>query len=278
MDMRGQRTGSVDFTFDSEKLIWWEVPVMMALATPDSLGVLHNHFNQYGVRQDEAWGRPRDTGRFPGAPGFAQYTTGLYYRYLNLGFKLPPSAGSATGVLPNPAGYNRMYVRLTAPFNVENWYTALRDGASFVTNGPMLFFDAKPDGNKTAVHVKAQAREPLQRIEIVANGEVIRSVTPEVGAKQWESRFTLDTGKHSWLAARCFRATEGNVRRAHTSPVYLPGKGDASADAQYFVDWIDALIAESAAPKRFAGEADRDAVLKLYREARAFYAARSARH
>ncbi len=31
--------------FDSEKPFWWEVPVVMALSTPDSLGVLHNHFN-----------------------------------------------------------------------------------------------------------------------------------------------------------------------------------------------------------------------------------------
>ena len=117
----------------------------------------------------------------------------------------------------------------------------------------------------------------MQRIEVVANGEVIRTFTPQPGAKQWESSFTLDTEKHSWLAARCFLETKDNVRMAHTSPVYLAGKWDGSADAQYFVDWMDALMAESAAPGRFASDADRDAVLTLYREARAFYAARAAK-
>jgi hypothetical protein len=55
---------------------------------------------------------------------------------------------------------------------------------------------------------------------------------------------------------------------AQTSPVYLPGRWDARADAQYFVDWIDALIAASRDdPKRFSGEAERDEVLALYEQA-----------
>ncbi len=60
---------------------------------------------------------------------------------MNLGFRLPPSAGSASGVLPNPVGYNRIYVQLDQPFSVDNWYAAYRDGDSFVTNGPMLFVE-----------------------------------------------------------------------------------------------------------------------------------------
>lgn len=40
--------------FDCEKPFWWEVPVMVALETPDSFGVLHNHFNQYGIHAAEA--------------------------------------------------------------------------------------------------------------------------------------------------------------------------------------------------------------------------------
>lgn len=43
--------------FDSEKPIWWEVPVMAALTQIDSVGVVHNHYNQYGMIANEAWGR-----------------------------------------------------------------------------------------------------------------------------------------------------------------------------------------------------------------------------
>ncbi|MEZ5364652.1 MAG: hypothetical protein R2748_20530 [Bryobacterales bacterium] len=66
---------------DVEKPFWWEVPVVMALEQPDSLGLLHNHFNQYGVLANEAWGRARDEEKRPGASGFAElielsYATG----------------------------------------------------------------------------------------------------------------------------------------------------------------------------------------------------------
>ena len=36
--------------FECEKPIWWEAPVMAVLEPMDSLGVLHNHYNQYGKR------------------------------------------------------------------------------------------------------------------------------------------------------------------------------------------------------------------------------------
>ncbi len=263
--------------FDSEKLIWWETPVMMALETPDSAGVLHNHFNQYGMMDMEAWGRARDRKRFPGHEGFVEYSNSLYYRYLNLGFRLPATAGSATGVLPNPAGYNRTYVELKGkPFTVENWYRGLKDGRSFVSNGPLLFFDVKRTGTALRGSVEVLAHAPIDRVEIVANGEVIKSFTPS-GAMKWQSKFTVDAKNYSWVVARCFVGNPLTVRMAHTSPVYLPGKWDARADAQYFVDWIDELVAESRRdPKRFAGAAERDEVLKLYDRARAFYAGRAA--
>jgi hypothetical protein len=115
-EARAQRSpGDVLPWFDCEKPFWWEVPVIMAVAPPDSLGVLHNHFNQYGICDTEAWGRPRDQKQFPGWKGFVDYSFRLYYRYLNLGFRLPASAGSASGALPNPVGYNRVYVQLPGP-------------------------------------------------------------------------------------------------------------------------------------------------------------------
>ena len=52
--------------FDSEKPIWWEAPVMAALVGIDSMGVVHNHYYQYGMMANEAWGRPRDQKLYPG--------------------------------------------------------------------------------------------------------------------------------------------------------------------------------------------------------------------
>jgi hypothetical protein len=270
-------SGAVFPWFDCEKPFWWEVPVMMALAAPDSLGVVHNHFNQYGMNNAEAWGRPRDAGQFPPShEGFVNYTLSLYYRYLNLGFRLPPSAGSASGVLPNPPGYNRVYVQVSGPLSVEKWFAALREGPSFVTNGPILFFKTKRAGSRLTASLEARAREAIERVEIVANGEVLKQFSPKADSRSFKAAYSFDPKNHSWVAARCFLKPGATIRLAHSSPVYLDGRWDARADARYFFGWIDELIAQTTADaKRFANPAERDQMLALYREARAFYEARA---
>jgi hypothetical protein len=261
--------------FDIDKPTWWEVPVMMALATPDSMGVVFNHFQEYSTIAGEAWGRPRDRDRFPGPLGFTEYSLQLYYRYLNLGFHVPPSAGSASGVLASPVGYDRMYVPVSGPLTVDKWYAAVRAGKVLVTNGPILFLNTKPSGHDLKVSIEAHAREPIDRIEIIANGEVLRKIVPAGDAKDFKGDILLNLGNHSWIAARCFLKTSYTVQFAHTSPIYLPGNWDASADARYFVDWIDELIAlTDSDSKHFRNDAEKQEILMLYRRARSFYSAK----
>lgn len=271
--------------FDCEKPVWWEVPVMAALAPFDSLGVLNNHYVQYGMNANEAWGRPRDRARHPGAQGFSDYALSLYYRYLNLGHRLPASAGSASGVLPAPPGYNRVYVHIPEGFSVPAYYENLRAGRSFVTNGPLLRFtvDDHPPGDTVRVDATrpvrlmatASAREPIDRIEIIANGHVVRQ---ESGGRL---EAELDVPGTSWLAARCYlstgesETTGATVRLAHSSPVYLSGanqRWDAAPDRAYFAAWIDDLMTETMSdPQRFASNDQRDEVIHLYRAALAHY-------
>ena len=262
--------------FDCEKPIWWEVPVMVALATPDSFGALHNHFNQYGIHASEAWGKPRDIARFPGSEGFVQYVLSLYYRYLNLGFRMPPSAGSASGVLPNPVGYNRLYASIDGPFSLEAWYRSVREGRCFVTNGPMLFFRAKQSGSVTTAIVDVRSREPIERVEILANGAVIHVFPTAAAAKRFQGEHTFDSSSYTWMAARCFVKAEDTIRLAHSAPIDLRGKHDARDDARYFIDWIDELIALSEKEQdRFASSAEKSEVVGLYRRARAVYEEKS---
>jgi tetratricopeptide (TPR) repeat protein len=236
----------------------------MALEAPDSLGLLNNHFQQYGMLDNEAWGRPRDPNL-----SFANYVLALYYRYLNLGFRLPPSAGSASGVLANPVGYNRIYAPVAGELTVDKWYSGFREHRGFVTNGPMLFWNPQLQGNLLRINVEAIAREPIDRIEIVANGKVLRKVDARAGARTLRSVLSLDVKEHSWVAARCYLKTSHTVRMAHTSPLYLPGTWDASEDARYFLTWIDELIAKTST------QPNKDALHALYRRAREFYAAKA---
>jgi hypothetical protein len=145
--------------FDSEKPIWWEVPVMAAIEHIDSMGVVHNHYNQYGMVDDEAWGRPRDQKIYPGRLGFSNYSQSIYHRFLNLGFRLAASAGSASGVLPGPPGYNRVYVFSPEPFSVEGFYSTLKAGRGFVTNGPILSLTV--NGKAAGDTVEVEPGQPL---------------------------------------------------------------------------------------------------------------------
>jgi len=265
--------------FECEKPIWWEAPVMAAITSIDSLGVLHNHYNQYGMVADEAWGRPRDRDLYPGDEGFSDYSLSLYYRYLNLGMRLPASAGSASGVLLSPPGYNRVYAYAPDGFSVESFYSALRAGRNFVTNGPMLAFsvNGKMPGDTLQISsdahlevaAEALARDPIDRIEILANGEVVADTA---GSKLEK---VIKPANHTWLAARCFLKRGLTIRLAHSSPIYLAGKRqtwDSSRDRAYFAKWIDDLVSESEEDsKRFQSEERKEEIHRIYWTARSFY-------
>ena len=126
--------------------------------------------------------------RLPAPLGNGYWTQEIYYHVLNAGLRVPPSAGSASGVLPNPVGYNRVYVHLDKELTYADWWNGLRAGRSFVTNGPLLrvrangefpghVFAAAP-GTEIKVDLKAEltTQDPIRVVEIIKNGQVERRV------------------------------------------------------------------------------------------------------
>ena len=176
--------------------------------------------------------------------GWIEYGFQNYYALLNCGFRLRPTAGTASGVHPVPLGYGRVYVKLEGGFDYDAWMEGLDEGRSFVTTGPMLF--AKVNGflpghifQQSGEHAPAysvagsvRSAHPLESIEIVVNGEVSRAVRPqnkpmESGAFLNRIDEDISVTTSSWLAVRCFEKTPGNrVRFAHTGPfhVEVPGR------------------------------------------------------
>src|SRR3712207_9493398 len=69
--------------------------------------LFRSHMCRDRMFESEAWGKPRLVERLPAPRGNGFWTQEIYYHLLNAGLRLPPSAGSASGVLPNPVGYNR---------------------------------------------------------------------------------------------------------------------------------------------------------------------------
>ncbi len=174
--------------------------------------------------------------------GWIEYGFQNYYVLLNCGFRLRPTAGTASGVHPVPLGFGRVYVKLGDGFDYDAWMKGLDEGRSFVTTGPMLFVKVnnfepghifQQSGGTTTYSVSgsAQSVHPLGRIEIMVNGRLARTVKAEnrklpSGAYSCRIDESIDVAASSWIAARCFeQRPDGRCRFAHTGPFHVEVEG-----------------------------------------------------
>jgi hypothetical protein len=157
-----------------------------------------------------------------------------WYDFLNLGFKLIPSAGSDFPYTDLP-GVVRTYVKLEAGGSADAWFASFRAGHAYVTNGPFLNFTVNGRQMGEEIHVKRGAQldilakaqlnpdvDTLDRLELVVLGDVV--ATEPAGGQdhaQLDSHLTAD---HSmWIAVRAYggRHEEWNTTVAHSAPVYV---------------------------------------------------------
>ncbi len=243
-----------------EKPFWWDFPMWLAHGVGDSIGVAQNHLQRNGMLDNEAWGRPRDRAQFPGPHGNGRYTQELYFYALNCGFRVPPSAGSASGVLPNPVGYNRVYVHVDGALTWDKWWAGLRAGHCFVSNGPLL--RARANGEwpghvfrgagpmEVRLEAELDSRDPVRVVELVRNGSVERIALPA----------TLTCRESEWFLVRAIADVTNTFRFAMTAPWYVEIDGQAprirERSARFFLDWtrqrtaaLEALTLPSAAQK-----------------------------
>ncbi len=176
--------------------------------------------------------------------GWMQYGFQMYYTMLNCGFRMRPTAGTASGVHPVPLGFGRVYVHLPDGFSYEKWMAGLDAGRSFVSTGPMLSVRVnqsdlgktyqQPSGKKYVCHLQGEARywKPISKIEVIVNGDILESF-PQKNEKNKAGVFSspidlkLDLKGSAWVALRCFSEYEaGRVRFAHTAPVYFDVPGE----------------------------------------------------
>jgi hypothetical protein len=270
---------------DAEKIVWRDVPVLVALGQVDFAGIVYNHFNRQDVEfETDRWGMiPKWRPEFGTVAGMPLWAMEVYYHFLNCGFRLPASAGSASGVKAAPLGYNRVYVRLDEPFGYAAWFRALAAGRSFATNGPLLFLTvdgrepgatvkAAP-GGKRRVRIEAQSLRALDRVELLYRGRVVASFREFDAEGRLAAEVDFAPETDGWLAARAFEKPGRTIRFGHTSPVYLDLGTPASAaeDARFFLDWIDREMRLYRSSTAFRSEADRAAMLAFFAKGRAVY-------
>lgn len=292
---RAARRQSPAAVYDSDKPSWAETVVGAALGALDTVQLCHNHFHRSSTIPG-GWGMigPLAPGESNAATddGLFHRTNTLYYRFLNCGFRLGVSGGSAIGVMAMPAGHHRVYARVDGQFTAEKMWASIRAGRSFATTGPMLSLDVNREGIGSTISLESAHDPPLKlqstvrsietvdSLEIVYNGDIIASRDLSKTIPNPRVDAVLDselTPKRSgWVVSRVlYRAPDGLLRQAHTSPIYISvdNRPTASAaDARYMCVWIDRLtnIAETQ-PDRFPDEEARGGVLATYAEARARY-------
>ena len=174
-------------------------------------------------------------------------TAALWHRLLNLGVTMAPSAG--TDVMLNlyrtmAVGTTRVYAYTGAELNWPVYLEALREGRSFVTNGPLLDFrvnGARPGGVTGAGPgewtLDLATATAFDTVEILVNGRVVasRSGIASPGRRTWEDDIELPSA--GWIAAR---ARGGETRWpsmdtepfAHTAPVWIGERGSADPVAR----------------------------------------------
>jgi hypothetical protein len=271
-----------DAWIDIEKPFWWDVPVWLATKQVDSIGLANNHMCRDRMYENEAWGKPRVVERLSAPLGNGYWSQEIYYHLLNCGLRIPPSAGSASGVLPNPVGYDRVYVHVGPDLTYAKWWENLRAGRSFVTNGPLLRVQADghrpghvfsgPDGKEVSVEIKAAltSRDPVRFLEIVKNGEVERHVSFEEWSKTGTLR-TLRFQQSGWFLVRAIADNPKTFRFASTAPYYVEvGKAKrrvSKASAEFFLAWVRERIKRVKVDD--AGQ--REEVLRHHRKAEEFW-------
>jgi len=99
---------------------------------------------------------------------------------------------------------------------------------------------------KLRIRAEAVTAGPLDRLEIIYNGRVIKSVVSPGSSERLVADFEGNFNDTGWLASRCSEHPSKTIRFAHTSPVYLQfGEGDStfSEDVRFFLDWMDPELA-----------------------------------
>jgi hypothetical protein len=229
--------------------------------------------------------------------GETEASTDLYHRLLNCGFRLAAAAGTDTFDnirLHKIPGGDRVYVHLAGPLGYSAWVDGLRAGRSFVTNGPLLFFtvDGRRPGSgltlqrpgTVEVKVGAHSQVPMTGLEILRNGTVVATATPEAGGRVLDYRGTIAVERSSWLAARIRGGKHPLVVNnpalfAHTSPVYCYVGGRPIAeekDLRFFLRWVGDLRARLVSEGLFERREHEREVLAQFDEAAEVYRKRLA--
>ena len=238
--------------------------------------------------------------------GFNDYraTAGVWYRLLDLGFRIPVGAGTDAmanfASLRGPVGMDRVYARVpNGRVKTESFLEALKSGKTVATNGPLLDFslggeqiggEVKLGGAKN-VTFSASLRSivPVDRWELVCYGAkaeeggsgryFVQELKMNGSRDGGEARGEVAIEKSGWCLVRASSEKAeypilDNYVYGTTSPIYVTVDGkkpSSNEDAEYFVAWMDRTMAMAAKYSFWNSDAEKQFALKRLVEAKRIY-------
>jgi hypothetical protein len=206
----------------------------------------------------------------------------LYYRFLNIGLRVPLSTGTDWFLYD----FSRVYARVPVPVSTATWLAALQRGETVITNGPLLTLtvEDKPVGavvnrekpGKVRVAARASGRLQFDGLQLVRNGLVIHTETARPTNGGFTAQFAREVAVDgpAWFAVRIQEGARknefGQRLFAHSSPVYVDRAGRRVFEVEAARDLlrlIETAKGNISARGRFSSPAARDRLLALYDQA-----------
>jgi hypothetical protein len=247
-------------TFIEIQRLWApEVPLWLASGKVHGVQLLGDHLTIDGegtqpidppVKLERTY--PRDQ------RGAGRMVENLYWKLLDTGLRIPPTAGSAFGRSHSPLGYNRVY---TKPGSIipDRWWNALRAGDCFVTNGPLLRVsvnDCPPGfvftGNKgqpveLTIRLVLTVADPVEYLDVVFNGQTLYQARLDEHAKRGGKIPTQSIQESGWLVVRVVTERDFTYRMATTAPFYVEFDGQPRISEKavtLFNQWLESTASQ----------------------------------
>ncbi len=231
--------------------------------------------------------------------GFSDHraTADIWYRLLNLGFRLPAGAGTDAmanyASLRGPVGVNRVFIVVMGETMPEKLHSGLKQGRTFVTNGPLLGLDvdSKHPGDEITLtnattlpyHASVRSIVPIDHFELIFNSRVIASHRLEGARTKADVTGKVEIPASGWLVLRAWNdhanpKVQDIYPYASTSPIYVTVDRHAPRspkDAAYFVSWLDRVIVSATGRSDYNNPREKQNTLQYLGAARMVFQTRT---